>query len=60
MHACARKSIDVEALMQSTHAHTRCVHDNLHEHAYMSGTYMPNLVCAHLDMYMNCKPRMII
>ena len=40
----------------------RCVHDNLDEHACISGTYIPNLVCMHLGVhvYMNCKSRITI
>ena len=51
---CASKIDDVEALVQSACVCTRCVHDNLHEHLCMSGMYLPNLVCMHLDMHMNC------
>ena len=51
MHVCAHKIDNVEALMQSTCVCTRCVHNNLHDHACMSVTYMPNLVCMHVDMH---------
>ena len=53
MHECAMKITDVEALTKSTHVHTRCVHDNFHEHVRMLGTYTPNLVLIHLDMYVH-------
>ena len=61
----AHKNNDVDALMQSTCVCTRRVYDNLHEHTYMSVTYMSvtymsNLVSMHVDVYMNCKPRMIV
>ena len=51
MHECAINITDVEALMQSIRVHTSCVHDNFHEHVCMLGTYTPNLVLIHLDMY---------
>ena len=53
---------DVEALVQSTHVCTLyiCVHNNLHEYAFISVMYMPNLVYIHVDVYMNCKPRMTV
>ena len=57
MYACARKIDDVEALVQSTRVCTRCVYDNLNEHACMSVMYTSNLVRMHIDVYMNCKPR---
>ena len=50
---------DIEALVQSIRVRTRHVHDNLHKHARMSVTYMPNLVHMRVNMYVNCKPRMI-
>ena len=56
----AHKNNDVDALMQSTCVCTRRVYDNLHEHTYMAVTYMSNLVSMHVDVYMNCKPRMIV
>ena len=60
MHACVCNIDDIEAIMQSTCVCTRNVHDNLHKHACMSVMYTPNLVCMHIDMYMNCKPRMTV
>ena len=51
MHVCAEKITDIEALMQSTSVHTRCVHDNFHEHVHMLGTYTQNPVHIHLYMY---------
>ena len=60
MHLYARKTDDVEALVQSTCVLTRCVYDNLHGHMCMSVTYMPNLVCMHIDVYMNCKSRLTV
>ena len=60
MHACARKINDIEAFVQSTHVHTRRMHDNLHEHMCMSIVYTPNLVHMDIDIYMNCKPRMTV
>ena len=59
VHACACKIDDVEALVQKTCVLTRRVHNNLHEHVCMSVTYMPNLVCMHVDEYMNCRQRML-
>ena len=52
MYVCAHKIDDVEAQAQSTHAYTRHVHDNLHEHACMPAMYMPSLVHMHVDIYM--------
>ena len=43
MCVCACETDDVEALVQSTHVHTRHVHDILHEHASMSVMYTSNL-----------------
>ena len=60
MHACAYKIDDIEALVENTHVSIRCVHDNLHEHACMSVTYMPKLVYMHVDMHMNSKPRIMV
>ena len=60
MHVYACKIIDVEALMQSTCVCTRGACDNLHEHTCMSVMYMPNLNCIHVDIHMNCKPRMMV
>ena len=60
MHVCACKIDDVEAVVQSTRIHTRCVHDNLHKYTCMSVTYMPNLVHMHVDVYMNHKARMAV
>ena len=40
---CACETDDVEALVQSTHVHTRHLHDILHEHACMSVMYTSNL-----------------
>ena len=60
MHVCACKIDGVEALMQSICVRTRCVHDYLHEHMCMSVRYKPNLVCMYIDVYMNCKPRMMV
>ena len=60
MHVCACKIDDVEALVQSTPVYTRRVYDNLHEHVCMSVMYMPNMVHVHIDVYMNCKPRMVV
>ena len=51
MHEYAEKISDIKALVQNTYVHTRCVHDNFHEHVRMLGTYTPNLVLIHLDMY---------
>ena len=51
MHECAMKIIDIEVIVQSIRVHTSCVHDNFHEHVGMLGTYTPNLVLIHLDMY---------
>ena len=38
------------------------VHDNLQMHACMSGLlmYMPNLVCVHFDVYINCKLGIVV
>ena len=60
IHTCACEIDDVEALMQTTHVHTRRAHNKLHEHASMSVKYMPNLVHMQVDEYMNCKPRMMV
>ena len=60
MHVYAHKTDDVEALMQSTHVRTRYVYDNLYEHVYMSVMYTPNLVHMHVEIYVNCKPRMMV
>ena len=60
MHACAHKINDLEPPMHGTHVRTRRVHNNLHEHAYMSVMYTPNLVQMHVDMYMNCKPKITV
>ena len=56
---CMHKINEIEALVQSSHVCTRRVHDKLHEHMCMSVMYTPNLVCMHVDVYMNCKPRMM-
>ena len=50
----------MEALMQSTHVCTKSVHNNLHEHPCMSVMYMPYLFHMHINMCMNCKPRMTV
>ena len=60
IHTCARKTNDAEAVMQSIHICAIRVCKNLHEHACMSVMYMPNLVHMHVDVYMNCKPRMTV
>ena len=60
MYVCAQKIVDGETLMQSTHVCTRGVHNNLHEHTCMSVMYMQNLVDMHIDVYMNCKPKMMV
>ena len=60
MYACAHKINDLEPPMHGTHVHTRCVHNNLHEHACMSIMYTPSLLQIHVDMYMNCKPKMTV
>ena len=60
MHVCACKINDIEAVVQSAHIHTRCVHDNLHKYTCMSVTYMPSLVHMHVDVYMNHKARMTV
>ena len=60
MYVCAYEIDDVEALMQSTQVRTRHMHDSLHEHAYISVMYMPNQVRMPVDVYMNCKPRMMV
>ena len=60
MHACAHEIDEIETLVQSTHVCARHVHDNLHKHACMSVMYTPNLVHMHIDVYMNCKPRMMV
>ena len=60
MHVSAHKITDVEALVQSTHVCTKHVYNNLHKHACMSVTYMPNLVHIHIDVYMNSKPKITI
>ena len=51
---------NVEVLMQSTRVQTRHVDNELHKHVYMSVTYTLNLVNMHIDVYMNCKPRMMV
>ena len=58
MYASESKIDNIEALMQSTRVGTRHVHNNMHEHACMSDTYTPNLVCMHVDMHVNYKLRM--
>ena len=60
MHVCAHKIDNVEALVQSTFAHIRLVHDNLYKHPWMSVIYMTNLVRMYIDVYMNCKPMMMV
>ena len=60
MHVCVYKIDDIEALVESTHVYTGCVHENLHKHTCISVTCTPNLVCMHVDVYMNCKPRMMV
>ena len=60
IHAHAHEIDDVKTLVQSTCVDTICVHDNLYEHTCLSVTYMANLVCIHLDIYMNCKPSMTV
>ena len=60
MHACTCKIDVIEVLRQSAYVHTRCVCDNLHELACLSGTYTPNVVCMHLNIYINCQSRMIV
>ena len=66
MHARAHKINNIETFKQSTRVCSRHVHDNLHKQACihkqacMSLMYMPNLVHMHIDMYMNCKPRMMV
>ena len=57
MYACARKIDDKEALVQSIYVYNRCVHDNLHEHLYISIMYISNLVCTYIEMHINCKPK---
>ena len=57
---CARSwlimlGLDVYTIMLD-HACTRHVHD----YACMSVMYTPNLACLHVDVYMNCKPRMMV
>ena len=58
MYTCAYKINDVEALIQNTGPCTRYMHDNLHEHACQLCAH-PDLVCMHVDVYINCKPRMM-
>ena len=53
-HACARKFDDIETLVQSTRARTRRVAEARMHVRYV---HTPNLVCVHLGMYTNCKPR---
>ena len=60
MDVCALKIDDVEPLMQSTPVCTRHVYDNKHKHACMSVMYTPNLLCMHVDMHTNCKPRIMV
>ena len=57
MHACVCKIDVIEVL---AHLHTRCVYNNLREHACMSGKYLPDQVCIHLDLYMSYQLRMTI
>ena len=60
MHVCAHEIDDIEALVQSTGVHTRCVHDDIictSTHACQLGSYTPNLIHMLIDIYMNCKPR---
>ena len=61
MHVWARKINDVlEALVQSTLVCNGGAHNNWHEPACMSVMYTPILVCMHVDMYMNYKPKIMI
>ena len=57
---CARKTDDVETVVQSTCVCALRVHDDLHEHACKSVMYTPNLVRMHVDVHMNYKPRMTV
>ena len=60
MYVCAHKISDVEALVQCTHVHTRCVYNNLHYHTCMSVAYRAK-PCLHAHcVYMNCKPTMTV
>ena len=60
MHTSACKIDGVEALVQGTRVCTGLLHDNLHKHVCMSVMYMPNLVCMHVYVTMNCKPSMMV
>ena len=61
VYACVCSEIDdIEALVETACVHTRYVHDDLYGHVCMSVMYMPNLVRMHIDMYMNCKQRMMV
>ena len=60
MHTCAHNTDDVEGVVQSICVRTIRVCDNLREYAYMLVMYMPNLVHMHIDVYMNCKPRITV
>ena len=60
MHTSACKIDGAEALEQGIRVCTGHLHDNLHKHACMSVMYMPNLVCMHVDVNTNCKPRIMI
>ena len=46
----------IKPFVQSTHASTRHIHNTLQRHMYMSGMYLPNLVCLYLGIHANCKP----
>ena len=41
--ACACKIDDIKPTVQSSHVHTRHVHDSLQMHVCMSGMHTPNL-----------------
>ena len=60
---CACKTNDVETVVQSIcvcATQAVCVYNNLREHACMSVMYMSNVVHMHVDVCMNCKPRMTV
>ena len=58
MHVCACETDDVEALLQRPLVRTRHVNNTLH--VCMSVMYMPNVAHMNIDVYVNCKPSMIV
>ena len=49
-------------MLNSIFVHTihMCTGVCTHTCSYMSATHMPNLICVHFGMHVNCKPRIAV